>query len=72
MERSPFEDVVHRVNNLLATIDIQVEVARGDGSAAALADALRLIQDSARRTRVELQRLMARDGPAGRAPAAEA
>jgi len=57
MVRSPFEDLVHRVNNLLATIEIQVEVAKAEGTLAAHAAALATIADSARRTQDELRSL---------------
>ena len=58
MPRSPFEDLVHRVNNLLGTIEIQAEVAR-DGGLPEHRDALRLIVESARRTQAELRELQA-------------
>lgn len=57
MARSPFEDLVHRINNLLGTIEIQAEVARTDGTLAAHQDALRLIVESARRTQDEVRSL---------------
>ena len=62
MQRSQLDEVVHRVNNLLGTIEIQAEVARGDGSAAAYAAAMQLIVDSAKRTQSELARLVPRCG----------
>ncbi len=68
MVRSPFEDLVHRVNNLLGTIEIQAEVAKAEGTLAAHAAALAMIADSARRTQAELRGLRqahARDHDAG-------
>ncbi len=58
MPRSPFDDLVHRVNNLLGTIEIQAEVAR-DGGLPEHREALRLILESARRTQAELRELQA-------------
>ena len=40
MTRTPFEELVHRVNNLLGTIEIQAEVAQATGTAEACLDAL--------------------------------
>ncbi|MCA8950768.1 MAG: hypothetical protein KDE27_14795 [Planctomycetes bacterium] len=54
-----FAELVHRVNNLLGTIEIQVEVARAEGTLAAQEQALRLIGDSATRTRAEIRALLA-------------
>jgi len=71
MVRSPFEDLVHRVNNLLGTIEIQVEVAQAEGTLAAHAAALATIADSARRTHAELRILRnvhRRDHDAGGGP----
>lgn len=48
--RSELEQVVHQVNNLLATIEIQAEVAKAVGTPEAMADALRMIVEAARRT----------------------
>lgn len=62
MAGSPFDDLAHRVNNLLGTIEIQAEVAKLDGSLDAHRDALRHIVESAARTREELQRLRAAGG----------
>lgn len=59
MAGSPFEDLAHRVNNLLGTIEVQLEVARLDGTLAAHQEALRHIAESAARTRDELRRLRA-------------
>ncbi|MCR9245020.1 MAG: hypothetical protein NXI31_08300 [bacterium] len=53
-----FEQLVHRVNNLLGTIEIQAEVARAEGSIAAHAEALRFIVESATQTRAELNQLL--------------
>ncbi len=60
MARSPFEDLVHRINNLLGTIEIQAEVARTDGALEAHQEALRLIVESARRTQDEVRSLQQR------------
>ena len=57
MARSPFDDLVHRVNNLLATIEIQGEVARSEGTLAAHTVALAVIADAARRTEDEMRAL---------------
>lgn len=57
MPRTPFDDLVHRVNNLLATIELQAEVARDDGTLAAFTQALASIADAAERTRGDVQRL---------------
>jgi hypothetical protein len=59
MTRTPFDELAHRVNNLLGTITIQAELARGDGSLAAYEEALTRIVESATRTQQELQRLRA-------------
>jgi hypothetical protein len=57
MPRAPFDDLVHRVNNLLGTIEMQAEVARGDGSLAAYAEAMATIVEAARRTAADVRRL---------------
>ncbi len=66
MTRAPFDELVHRVNNLLGTIEIQSELAGSDGSLAAHQEALARIVESARRTQEDLRRLRAqrpeRDG----------
>lgn len=59
MVRSPFDELVHRVNNLLGTIELQGEVARLDGTLEAHAEAMRLIVESARRTLAEMRELQA-------------
>lgn len=64
MTRSPFDELVHRVNNLLGTIEVQVEVAGLEGSLAAHREALRHIAESARRTRDEIRRLREAPGSA--------
>ena len=56
-ERSRFDDLAHQVNNLLATIEIQGEVARTVATEEAYRDALRLIAESAERTREHVERL---------------
>lgn len=57
MTRRPFEELVHRVNNLLGTIEIQAEVAQATGTAEACLDALRRIVESARKTQDDVRRL---------------
>lgn len=57
MTRTPFDELVHRLNNLLGTIEIQAELAASEGSLAAHQQALRLIVDSARRTQDDVKRL---------------
>lgn len=59
MPRTPFDELVHRVNNLLGTIEIQAELARSDGTLAAHVEALARIAESAARTHAEVQRLRA-------------
>ena len=56
---SAFEELVHRVNNLLGTIEIQAELARSDDSLDAHRTALRYITESAEKTRRELRALLA-------------
>jgi hypothetical protein len=63
MPPTPFDELVHRVNNLLGTIEVQAELARHEGTLAAHATALVHIVESAARTRADVQRLRA-----GRAP----
>jgi hypothetical protein len=65
MARSPFDELVHRINNLLGTIEVQCEVARSAGALAAHEEALRLILESARRTHADVQRLRAASPPPG-------
>ncbi len=67
MASSPFDELVHRVNNLLGTIQVQADVARLSGSLEAHMNALRLIEESALRTQQDLQRLR----NAARAPGSE-
>ncbi|MBL9077193.1 MAG: hypothetical protein JNL08_06810 [Planctomycetes bacterium] len=67
MAGSPFDELAHRVGNLLGTIEVQAEVARLEGSLAAHQEALRHIVESAARTRDELRRLRGR-GPTGGDP----
>lgn len=57
MARSPFDELVHRINNLLGTIQVQAELARAVGTLDAHAAALRLIAESATRTHEDVQRL---------------
>ncbi len=54
------EDILHRVNNLLGTIEIQSEVARTIGTTDALKEAIDHIVESARKTQADLDQL--RDG----------
>jgi hypothetical protein len=65
MAAAPFDDLVHRVNNLLGTIQVQVEIARADGSLLAHAEALAHIAESAARTQEEVRRLRAAAARAG-------
>ncbi len=57
MAKTAFDELVHRVNNLLGTIEIQAELARSDGTLAAHAEALVRIVESATRTAAEIRRL---------------
>ena len=58
MARAPIDDLLHRINNLLGTIQL------------ACLDALRLIAESAERTREEVQRFRNGGGPSLTTPAA--
>lgn len=60
MAGTAFEDLVHRVNNLLGTIEIQADVAAAEGTLDAHRSALELILQSARRTAGELAELRSR------------
>ena len=62
-ERALVDEVLHRVNNLLATIEVQSEVARTVDTSEAMRQALEFIVESARRTQQELQKL--RPGESG-------
>lgn len=62
MTRTPFDELVHRLNNLLSTIELQAELASSDGSLAAHQEALGQIVESARRTQQDLARLRAQRG----------
>ncbi|MCA8976746.1 MAG: hypothetical protein KDC98_18635 [Planctomycetes bacterium] len=55
---SAFDELAHRVNNLLGTIAVQAEVARAEDSLEAHRQALRYIVESADRTRIELAELI--------------
>lgn len=57
MTRTPFDELVHRLNNLLGTIEIQAELATSDGSLPAHQQALALIVESARKTQDDVRRL---------------
>jgi hypothetical protein len=59
MVRTPFEELLHRVNNLLGTIEIQAEVAAADDTVEAYRAAMALIVASARRTGEDVLRLRA-------------
>lgn len=59
MSRTAFDELVHRVNNLLGTIEVQAEVARIDGSLPAHTEALARIVESAHRTQDDVRRLRA-------------
>jgi len=52
--RSDVDDILHSVNILLGTIEIQSEVARSIGTVESMTQALDFIVRSARRTRDEL------------------
>lgn len=54
MHQACFDELVHRVNNLLGTIQVQAEVARALGDLPAHQEALRLIEASAERTKAEV------------------
>lgn len=71
MTSSPLEDLLHRVNNLLGTIQLQVEVARTVDTAEAMRAALAAIAESAARTHAEVQRIRGRGAgePSGGAQA---
>jgi hypothetical protein len=51
------DEILHRVNNLLGTIEIQSEVAKTLATKEALEQALCHIVDSARQTQADLKRL---------------
>jgi hypothetical protein len=61
MSRTPFDELVHRVNNLLGTIELQAGIARDDGTLASHVEALGHITASAAKTRDELARLRANE-----------
>jgi hypothetical protein len=67
MVRSQLEEILHRMNNLFGAIEIQAEVARGDGSADALVQALDTIVEASRRAQRDLTALV-RGGSAGSEP----
>jgi len=56
MRRTPLDDLLHRVNNLLGTIEMQVAAASAADTKAAMQEALRMIAASATRTAAEVQR----------------
>jgi len=60
MAGTPFEDLLHRVNNLLGTIEIQAEVAAAEGTLQAHRSAIEQILASARRTAEEVVQIRAR------------
>ncbi len=57
MSRTAFDELVHRVNNLLGTIEIQAEVAHGDGTLQAYTEALARIVESSRKVQEDVRRL---------------
>ena len=59
MARAALDELLHRINNLLGTIQLQVEVANTIGTHAACHEALRLIADSAARTDETVRRVRA-------------
>lgn len=65
MSATPFFDLLHRVNNLLGTIEIQRAVAEASGTLEAHREALRLIGESAARAAAELPELKRRAQRAG-------
>ena len=65
MSRTPFDDLVHRVNNLLGTIEIQAELAQGSEAVADWRAAMASIVASARTTADEVRRLRQRVREAG-------
>jgi len=65
MHPTCFDELVHRVNNLLGTIQVQAEVARTLGDLPAHQEALRLIEVSAERTKADILALQARVKQAG-------
>lgn len=57
MARTAFDELVHRINNLLGTIEIQAELARSEGTLPAHVNAMAHIVESADRTREDVVRL---------------
>lgn len=70
MGRAPIDELLHRVNNLLGTIQLQVAAATALDDKKACLEALRLIAESAERTRDEVQRFRAGNGPSVTTPGA--
>jgi len=70
MARAPIDDLLHRINNLLGTIQLQVAAATALDDKKACLDALRLIAESAERTRDEVQRFRSNPGPSFTSPGA--
>jgi hypothetical protein len=64
MAGAPIDDLLHRVNNLLGTIQVQVAAAAAVATKEASDQALRLIAAAAERTHQEVQRFR-RSGGAG-------
>ena len=62
MAPASVEELLHRVNNLLGTIQTQAEVARALGTHAACVQALQLIAESAARTDETVRRFRAAKG----------
>ena len=65
MARTPFEDLLHRVNNLLGTIEIQAELAAAEDTLQAHRDAMAQILASARRAAEEVVQIRARHARGG-------
>ncbi|MGE3173713.1 MAG: hypothetical protein AB7O97_13900 [Planctomycetota bacterium] len=70
MARAPIDDLLHRVNNLLGTIELQAAAAGAAGTQDAHEQALRRIVESAQRTADEVRRFRAGGGGAITRPAA--
>ena len=65
MGRTPLEDLLHRVNNLLGTIEIQADVAAAIDDLDGYRNAMRLILESARKTAVEVAAIRSRAADQG-------
>jgi hypothetical protein len=67
---APIDDLLHRVNNLLGTIQVQVAAAAAVGTKDASDKALQLIAAAAERTHEEVQRFRRAGGAGVTNPAA--